>query len=68
MKYSPEGKLLQMLEDSEGKIVRAVTEVEEKDGQLWIGSVLVPFIAVYILYCNNFFSTFDLQIYQKFIF
>jgi hypothetical protein len=37
------------LEDSEGKVVRAVSEVEEKDGQLWIGSVLMPFIAIYKL-------------------
>ncbi|CAL5211278.1 unnamed protein product [Lathyrus oleraceus] len=49
LKYSPEGKLLQILEDSEGKVVRAVSEVEEKDGQLWIGSVVTPFIAVYKL-------------------
>ncbi|KAH7541839.1 protein STRICTOSIDINE SYNTHASE-LIKE 3 [Ziziphus jujuba] len=48
-KYSPEGKLLQILEDSQGKVVRAVSEVEEKDGKLWIGSVLMPFIAVYKL-------------------
>lgn len=47
MKYSPDGELLQVLEDSEGKVVRAVSEVEEKDGKLWIGSVLMPFIAVY---------------------
>ncbi|KAJ1393798.1 Strictosidine synthase, conserved region [Sesbania bispinosa] len=31
VKYSPEGKLLQILEDSQGKVVRAVSEVEEKD-------------------------------------
>lgn len=49
LKYSPEGKLLQILEDNEGKVVRAVSEVEEKDGQLWIGSVVSPFIAVYKL-------------------
>ena len=48
-KYSPEGKLLQILEDSQGKVVKAVSEVEEKDGKLWIGSVLMPFIAVYNL-------------------
>ncbi|CAL0324284.1 unnamed protein product [Lupinus luteus] len=47
VKYSPEGEILQILEDSEGKVVRAVSEVEEKDGQLWMGSVLMPFIAVY---------------------
>ncbi|XP_057455871.1 protein STRICTOSIDINE SYNTHASE-LIKE 3-like [Lotus japonicus] len=49
VKYSPEGKVLQILEDSQGKVVRAVSEVEEKDGKLWIGSVLMPFIAVYNL-------------------
>ncbi|XP_072990976.1 protein STRICTOSIDINE SYNTHASE-LIKE 3 [Typha latifolia] len=47
IKYSPEGKLLEILEDRRGKVVRAVSEVEEKDGKLWIGSVLMPFIAVY---------------------
>ncbi|KAF9595454.1 hypothetical protein IFM89_000372 [Coptis chinensis] len=49
MKYSPEGKLLQVLEDSEGKVVKAVSEIDEKDGKLWLGSVLMPFIAVYQL-------------------
>ncbi|KAJ7948113.1 putative Strictosidine synthase [Quillaja saponaria] len=48
-KYSPEGKLLQLLEDNEGKVVKAISEVEEKDGKLWMGSVLMPFIAVYEL-------------------
>ncbi|URE23616.1 Strictosidine synthase [Musa troglodytarum] len=47
IKYSPDGELLEILEDSQGKVVRAVSEVEEKDGKLWIGSVLMPFIAVY---------------------
>ncbi|XP_014519739.1 protein STRICTOSIDINE SYNTHASE-LIKE 3 [Vigna radiata var. radiata] len=49
MKYSPEGRILQILEDSEGKVVKAISEVEEKDGRLWIGSVLMPFVAVYNL-------------------
>lgn len=49
VKYSPEGKLLQILEDNEGKVVKAVSEVEEKDGKLWMGSVLMPFVAVYHL-------------------
>ena len=29
--------------------VRAVSEVEEKGGKLWMGSVLMPFVAVYNL-------------------
>ncbi|XP_052187523.1 protein STRICTOSIDINE SYNTHASE-LIKE 3-like [Diospyros lotus] len=49
VKYSPEGKLLQILEDSQGKVVRAVSEVEERDGKLWMGSVLMSFVAVYQL-------------------
>lgn len=49
VKYSEDGKLLQILEDRPGKVVRAVSEVEEKDGKLWIGSVLMPFVAVYDL-------------------
>lgn len=49
VKYSPEGKLLQILEDRPGKVVKAVSEVEEKDGKLWMGSVLMSFIAVYNL-------------------
>ncbi|GMH12698.1 hypothetical protein Nepgr_014539 [Nepenthes gracilis] len=49
VKYSPEGELLQILEDDQGKVVRAVSEVDEHDGKLWMGSVLMPFIAVYDL-------------------
>ncbi|PKA66054.1 Strictosidine synthase 1 [Apostasia shenzhenica] len=47
MKYGADGQLLKVLEDREGKVVKAVSEVEERDGKLWIGSVLMPFIAVY---------------------
>ncbi|XP_077241039.1 protein STRICTOSIDINE SYNTHASE-LIKE 3-like isoform X3 [Tasmannia lanceolata] len=47
VKYSPDGKIMEILEDKQGKVVRLVSEVEEKDGKLWIGSVLMPFIAVY---------------------
>ncbi|KAE8711395.1 Protein STRICTOSIDINE SYNTHASE-LIKE 3 [Hibiscus syriacus] len=49
VKYGPDGKLLRVLEDSEGKVVKAVSEVDERDGKLWLGSVLMPFIAVYDL-------------------
>ncbi|KAL0437091.1 UNVERIFIED_CONTAM: protein STRICTOSIDINE SYNTHASE-LIKE 3 [Sesamum radiatum] len=49
VKCSPEGKLVTVLEDRQGKVVKAVSEVEEKDGELWIGSVLMPFLAVYKL-------------------
>lgn len=49
VKYSPEGKLLQILEDRQGKVVKAISAAEEKDGKLWMGSVLMPFVAVYQL-------------------
>lgn len=49
VKYSPEGKLLQILEDSEGKVMKAISEVEERDGKLWMGSVLMPSVGVYNL-------------------
>ncbi|XP_071706955.1 protein STRICTOSIDINE SYNTHASE-LIKE 3-like [Rutidosis leptorrhynchoides] len=49
VKYSADGKILKILEDTQGKVVRAVSEVEEKDGKLWLGSVLMSFIAVYHL-------------------
>lgn len=48
-KYSPEGELLQVLEDRPGKVVRAISEVEERDGKLWMGNVLMSFVAVYDL-------------------
>lgn len=41
------GKILEVLEDQTGKTVKFISEVEERDGQLWMGSVLMPHIAVY---------------------
>ncbi|XP_072056307.1 protein STRICTOSIDINE SYNTHASE-LIKE 3-like [Arachis hypogaea] len=49
VKYNHQGKLVQILEDSEGKVVKELSEVEEKDGKLWMGSVMVAYIAVYNL-------------------
>ncbi|KAJ7972137.1 putative Strictosidine synthase [Quillaja saponaria] len=49
VKLSDEGKILEVLEDTEGKVMRFISEVEEKGGKLWIGSVLVPFIGIYKL-------------------
>ena len=48
-KYSEDGKLVQILEDRTGKVVKAVSEVEERDGKLWLGSVLMSSVAVYDL-------------------
>ena len=41
-----EGKITDLLEDVKGKVVRAISEVEEHGGKLWIGSVIMPFVAV----------------------
>lgn len=49
IKLSEEGSVLDVLEDCDGKIMKFPSEVEEKDGKLWIGSVLTPFIGIYDL-------------------
>ncbi|XP_028789618.1 protein STRICTOSIDINE SYNTHASE-LIKE 10-like [Neltuma alba] len=49
MKLNDKGEVLQVLEDCEGKALRFASEVEEKDGKLWIGSVLMPFVGIYEL-------------------
>ncbi|KAL2465942.1 Protein STRICTOSIDINE SYNTHASE-LIKE 10 [Abeliophyllum distichum] len=49
VKLSKEGKILQVLEDIEGKTLRFISEVEERNGKLWVASVLMPFIGIYNL-------------------
>ncbi|CAL2271829.1 unnamed protein product [Prunus armeniaca] len=49
IKLSDRGEILEVLEDCEGKNMRFISEVEEKDGKLWIGSVLMPFLGIYEL-------------------
>ncbi|XP_015582983.1 protein STRICTOSIDINE SYNTHASE-LIKE 10 isoform X2 [Ricinus communis] len=49
IKLSGDGKIVQVLEDCDGKRLRFISEVEEKDGKLWIGSVLMPFLGIYNL-------------------
>ncbi|KAL8493817.1 hypothetical protein ACS0TY_024835 [Phlomoides rotata] len=49
IKLSSDGEVLQVLEDVEGKTLRFISEVEERDGKLWIGSVLTSYIGVYTL-------------------
>ena len=58
IKLGEEGKNLEVFEDSEGKTIRFISEVEEKDGKLWIGSVLMPFLVVLSTF---FFVTFVLS-------
>ncbi|CAJ2671610.1 unnamed protein product [Trifolium pratense] len=49
IKLSDEGKILEVLEDCEGRTLKFISEVEEKDGKLWMASVLMPYIGVYSL-------------------
>lgn len=49
IKLSENGEVLQVLEDREGKTLRLISEIEEKDGKLWMGSVMMSFIGVHNL-------------------
>ncbi|KAG0615193.1 hypothetical protein M758_5G022500 [Ceratodon purpureus] len=49
IRYSSEGQVLEVLEDQSGKVVKVVSEVEEHDGKLYLGTVLFPQMAVYTL-------------------
>lgn len=49
IKLSEDGKVVEVLEDIEGKTLKFISEVEEHEGKLWIGSVLMPFLGVYKL-------------------
>ncbi|KAH7431348.1 hypothetical protein KP509_08G044100 [Ceratopteris richardii] len=48
-RFSESGELLQVLEDSEGKVVKTVSEAEERDGVLWISSAIFPQLALFSL-------------------
>ncbi|MCD9560890.1 Protein STRICTOSIDINE SYNTHASE-LIKE 10 [Datura stramonium] len=49
MKLSEDGRVMEVLEDVEGKKLRLISEVHEKHGKLWFGSVVMPFLGVYVL-------------------
>lgn len=49
IKLSEKGEVQKVLEDLDGSIVKFISEVEERNGKLWMGSVLMPYIAVYDL-------------------
>ncbi|XP_073154953.1 protein STRICTOSIDINE SYNTHASE-LIKE 10-like [Henckelia pumila] len=49
VKLSNEGDVLCILEDTKGETLKFISEVEEKNGKLWIGSVLMPYIGIYTL-------------------
>lgn len=43
VKLSNNGTIMQVLEDKDGIVWKLASEVEEKNGCLWIGSVVMPF-------------------------
>lgn len=49
VKLSENGKVLEVVEDTEGKRLRFISEVDERNGKLWISSVMTPFLGVYNL-------------------
>nr|GMC79344.1 protein strictosidine synthase-like 10 [Ipomoea batatas] len=49
IKLGEDGEVVEVLEDIEGKTLKFISEVEEHEGKLWIGSVLMPFLGVYKL-------------------
>ena len=49
MEMDETGQITRILEDRHGKVVKAVSEVEEHENQLWIGSVIVSQLAVHNL-------------------
>lgn len=49
VKLSENGKVLEVLEDAEGKTLRFISEVDEREGKLWIASVMTSFLGVYNL-------------------
>ncbi|KAJ8770324.1 hypothetical protein K2173_014934 [Erythroxylum novogranatense] len=49
VRLSEEGEVLETFEDRHGKGLMSISEVMEKDGNLWIGSVTSPFAARYYI-------------------
>ena len=45
--FDEQGQVLEVLEDATGKTVKFVSEVEERDGKLWMGSVIMPHLAIF---------------------
>ncbi|GMH28330.1 hypothetical protein Nepgr_030173 [Nepenthes gracilis] len=51
-KLSEDGDTLEVVEERSGEL-RFISEVEEMDGDLWFGSVVLPFVGVYRKYKIN---------------
>lgn len=49
LRYGPSGEFKEVLEDEGGLVASKISEVEEHEGKLYIGSVLMPHVVVYTL-------------------
>ncbi|XP_010922155.1 protein STRICTOSIDINE SYNTHASE-LIKE 10 [Elaeis guineensis] len=47
LRLSEDGQVLEVLEGFGGGTMRAISEVEERYGRLWIGSIAMPFVGIY---------------------
>ncbi|XP_020235972.1 protein STRICTOSIDINE SYNTHASE-LIKE 2 isoform X2 [Cajanus cajan] len=47
IRLSEQGNILEIFEDKIGNRGRSISEVEERDGILWVGSIDAPFVAKY---------------------
>lgn len=51
-RFSETGEVLEVVEDTEGKVVKLASEGEERLGKLWVGSAIVPQIAMLPLFLS----------------
>ncbi|KAF3658624.1 Type-a response regulator [Capsicum annuum] len=56
IKLRKNGQVLEVSEDVESKTLEFISEVEEKNDKLWIGSVMVPFVGFYGLAVEKLIS------------
>ncbi|KAJ4780249.1 Calcium-dependent phosphotriesterase superfamily protein [Rhynchospora pubera] len=47
VRLTEEGDIVEVLRGDAGKKIRHVSEIVERDGRLWFGSVVLPFLAVH---------------------
>lgn len=47
VRLSEQGEVLEIFEEKSGIRWRSISEVKEKDGNLWIGSINMPFVGMY---------------------
>jgi len=53
IRLSEDGDILEVVEDKKWNKGRSISEVEEKDGILWVGSIDAPFVAKYNIHMTK---------------